>query len=269
MTASQDEVFLDQVIEAARHLPREALLSIIAALAQEGPSSAQVVDRAVAAAGGPAARDRTARLLQTWRSHERELSRQTLALGLQIAARAHAHHAAGESIDLVWTGPAPPDSPYRRTDQALLQLIGEAKESLTLVTYIAYRVEAIASALVEASKRGTRLRIISESPEEDEGKTRRDVVRALGPEVAERAVVYYWPEEMRPLPPGGGTAVLHVKCAVADRRCVLLTSANLTEYALSVNMEMGLLVRGGPIPGLVEKHFDELVQNGTFQAVRG
>jgi len=38
---------------------------------------------------------------------------------------------------------------------------------------------------------------------------------------------------------------LHVKCAVADASVALISSANLTDYTMSLNMELGVLVKGG------------------------
>jgi phosphatidylserine/phosphatidylglycerophosphate/cardiolipin synthase-like enzyme len=41
---------------------------------------------------------------------------------------------------------------------------------------------------------------------------------------------------------------------------MLVSSANLTEYVLTLNMEMGILVRDGPLPGQVKVHLDRLCQ---------
>lgn len=59
---------------------------------------------------------------------------------------------------------------------------------------------------------------------------------------------------------GDKLGILHVKCAVADGRWRLLSSANLTEYAFTVNMELGVLVTGGKLPRHVEENFDKLIQ---------
>jgi phosphatidylserine/phosphatidylglycerophosphate/cardiolipin synthase-like enzyme len=48
---------------------------------------------------------------------------------------------------------------------------------------------------------------------------------------------------------------------------MLVSSANLTEYALTLNMEMGILVRDGPLPGQVKVHLDRLVEQGVFELV--
>ena len=51
---------------------------------------------------------------------------------------------------------------------------------------------------------------------------------------------------------------------MADRRALLVSSANLTAYALTLNMELGLLVRGGDLPGRVAGHFDRLIEAGVL-----
>jgi phosphatidylserine/phosphatidylglycerophosphate/cardiolipin synthase-like enzyme len=62
----------------------------------------------------------------------------------------------------------------------------------------------------------------------------------------------------------GKRGILHVKCAVADSRWLFLSSANLTEYAFTLNMELGLLVTGGCMSGQVEAHFDRLIEAGVL-----
>ena len=60
---------------------------------------------------------------------------------------------------------------------------------------------------------------------------------------------------------------LHVKCAVADGEWLLLSSANLTQQAFTINMELGMLVRGGTTPSRVEQQFERLIQSDLLRAV--
>jgi phosphatidylserine/phosphatidylglycerophosphate/cardiolipin synthase-like enzyme len=83
-----------------------------------------------------------------------------------------------------------------------------------------------------------RLRIVVEAGDWQGSHTVRSKLVALGDALAGRAKVYYWPAEQRPRNETEGQGVLHVKAAVADGRFLLLTSANLTEYAFTLNMEM-------------------------------
>ena len=52
---------------------------------------------------------------------------------------------------------------------------------------------------------------------------------------------------------------MHVKCVAADSEWLFLSSANLTEHAFTINMELGLLIHSGHLPKQIEQHFDRLV----------
>lgn len=36
---------------------------------------------------------------------------------------------------------------------------------------------------------------------------------------------------------------------------------------MTLNMEMGILVRGGPLPGRVQVHLARLIEQGVFESV--
>jgi phosphatidylserine/phosphatidylglycerophosphate/cardiolipin synthase-like enzyme len=86
----------------------------------------------------------------------------------------------------------------------------------------------------------------------------------LGEDVAACSTVYYWPKEQRGRDANGRLGILHVKCVVADGRLLCLSSANLTEYAFSINMELGVLITGGDLPERVERHFDRIIEDGRL-----
>ena len=50
-------------------------------------------------------------------------------------------------------------------------------------------------------------------------------------------------------------------------RAVQMPCANLTEYAMTLNMEVGILVRGGSLPGLAQAHLTRLIEQGDFALV--
>jgi phosphatidylserine/phosphatidylglycerophosphate/cardiolipin synthase-like enzyme len=181
-----------------------------------------------------------------------------------MAAHAATLARRERSVELVWTRPDGEATPLRRTDQALLQLIDGALHELLIVTFAIYRIETIAAAIVRAGRRGVAVRIVVESPDESEGKIARDALAALGPDVVERARIFVWPLERRPTSQGRHGS-LHVKCAVADRGRVVVSSANLTAHALTLNMEMGVLIGGGELPERVARHFDRLIEAGILR----
>ena len=92
------------------------------------------------------------------------------------------------------------------------------------------------------------INVVVESPDRIEGQKAYSTLAALGPTVAGRCGVYVWPIEGRFRGGTGKPGLLHVKCAVADGRWLFLSSANLTEQAFSINMELGVLITGGTPP---------------------
>jgi phosphatidylserine/phosphatidylglycerophosphate/cardiolipin synthase-like enzyme len=183
------------------------------------------------------------------------------------AADAEQWHRKSQSVELVWTGPEVEGLPFRRTEQAILQVLDSATQRITLVSYAIYHIPRVREALVRAARRGVRLCVVLETPNCLEGQGEYDTLQALGADVANCATVYYWPEDQRRRDSEGKLGILHVKCAVADGRSLFLSSANLTEYAFTINMELGLLVTGGPLPGQVEEQFERLIGTGVLAKI--
>jgi phosphatidylserine/phosphatidylglycerophosphate/cardiolipin synthase-like enzyme len=154
--------------------------------------------------------------------------------------------------------------PLRRTEQVVLQVINSACRRLLMVSYAVFNVPRICEALVRAVDRGVAINVVVESPDRIEGRKAYSTLAALGPAVAGCCGVYLWPIEERCHGDAGKPGLLHVKCAVADGRWMFLSSANLTEYAFSINMELGVLITGGITPGQVEAHFGKMIESGTL-----
>jgi len=202
-----------------------------------------------------------------WQSEVQEIDARTVAVGLQSAALAEQTHRDSQSVELVWTGPDTEETPFRRTEQAILQLLDAAKSRITLVSFAVYRIPNISKALVRAAKRGVKLTVIVETPDKIEGQGEYSTIKALGQEVESCSAVYYWPKENRPVNENFKPGILHVKCAVADGERLFLSSANLTQQAFTINMELGMLVRGGMMPSRVEQQFVRLIQSGQLKQV--
>ena len=187
-----------------------------------------------------------------------------MALALSAAAQAVEAERCQERLELVWTGPDSRLIPLRRTDQALLQLIDGAagdppRRQLRRLPHRGHRPgpawsRVVASPSLSTWKRRTPAKAASlRHP----GRVRRR--RAPG------ARIYIWPLEKRPLSADGRHGSLHAKVAIADGRVMLISSANLTEYAMTLNMELGVLINGGPSPEKVAEHLGRLVEMGTFR----
>ncbi len=156
----------------------------------------------------------------------------------------------------------------RRTDEALLEVVREARRVLTLVTFAAYRVPEVRDALAGAIDRRVDVRFIGETEEASDGRLRFDAVHALGRDLAAQVRLYEWPHAQRPRGVRGRTGSLHAKCALADTTVLFVSSANLTEAALDANMEMGVLLRGGALPLAASRHFERLMASNVLKEVR-
>ncbi len=206
-------------------------------------------------------------LLDRWRSEAGSVLPQSVAAALLTAALAERDHREGQSVELVWTGPDVGVVPLRRTEQVVLQVIDSATERLLVVSYAVFHIPRILDALVRVADRGVSTKVIIESPDRIAGQSAYNTLAALGSTVASRCAVYLWPIEDRFRDGAGRPGILHVKCAVADGRWLYLSSANLTEYAFSINMELGVLITGGGTPVQVEDHFGRMIQTGILVKV--
>jgi phosphatidylserine/phosphatidylglycerophosphate/cardiolipin synthase-like enzyme len=168
---------------------------------------------------------------------------------------------------VVWTGPETERIVLRRTDRVLLQLIEQAQQELIIVSFAVYNVPTIARAMRTAIQRGVSLLLVVETPASGNGKIPFGIDTALGKEIIERSRVYVCPKEKRPVDDEGRYGSLHVKCAIADRHHLFLTSANLTQYALTLNMEMGLLVRSQDLATQIAKHVETLVEQNILVSI--
>jgi len=77
-----------------------------------------------------------------------------------------------------------------------------------------------------------------------------------------------WPSDQRPQDANGHAGVLHAKCAVADGQLLFLSSANLTEYAMNLNIELGVLIRSAPHAQRVAAQFEQLIAQGILRSIQ-
>ncbi len=212
-------------------------------------------------------RDKAIDFVAFWKNSAATVDAQVVATALLTAAVAEQQHKDSQSVELVWTGPESKDLPFRRTEQAILQVLDSAQDRITLVSFAVYSIPNVAKALVKAAQRGIRLTVIVETPDKLGGENEYNTIRALGSDVEARSSVYFWPLDKRKLSGTGKPGSLHVKCAVADSEWLFLSSANLTQQAFTINMELGTLIRGGSLPQKVEAQFDRLIQTATLVRV--
>jgi phosphatidylserine/phosphatidylglycerophosphate/cardiolipin synthase-like enzyme len=254
------ERLLERARRLAEELPEGTIETICRAIERLERRSWGGRRAAVAeAVGHPRSRAAVTALVECWEASASDVAAASLGLALRMAARTIAAARTRQSVELVWTGPSTPEIVMRRTEQALLDVIRSARRRLTIVSFAVSHVQSIEDALVEAIEDGLTVRLIAESPEESEGRLTFSAANRLSQAAAGRIQLYVWPRDRRLALGHGQTGLLHVKCAVADDDVLFVSSANLTGAALSMNMELGLLIRGGPQPGQVRRHFDALI----------
>lgn len=164
--------------------------------------------------------------------------------------------------EIVWTGPSTvPVSSHRPTAAVAHELIASAKDHLTLATYSAGKVDDLIEALDRRRRGGVNIRLILETPKSD----------GSGPDcpkVFERLVPYvnalHWPRGSRE---DHDWTSMHVKVLIRDSDAVLITSANMSRAAMRDNMELGVKMEGGSLPGRLRKHFDELEEAKVLEAI--
>lgn len=196
------------------------------------------------------------RLIEAWRATS--IDSGEVASMLLAASHTFENVSKHQSTELVWTGPTTPFVSARRTEQALLQVIGTAKNTLFVTSFVAYDVSTIVKALNDASMRGVSISMLLESSQDHGGSILFDVIgkmRTLVPS----AKLYAWRERAAPFADGR----VHAKVAVADGEVCFITSANLTGHAMEQNMEAGVLLTGGQIPKLLHDHLQALVDTKT------
>lgn len=175
-----------------------------------------------------------------------------LAGVLAGAASAVALARKRQHVDVVWTGPETGTGAGRLTSSVVTDLIGQARNSILLVSFATNNEPAIETALTIAADRGVEITLLTERHQDNPGYTAIDT-----PFPGLRAIRLRWRAERRP--PG---AALHAKIIVIDNDVALVGSANFTGRAMAANLECGILIRGGPQPSAIRDHIGDLWARG-------
>ena len=199
-------------------------------------------------------------MVAAWRSNP--VAGETLAAMLLAADHAYRLAENRQTVELVWTGPTTEIVPARRTEQALTQVIDQAKKKLFITSYVAYDIESIAKALKAAEARGVTIEFLMELSEANGGKVKNDPIAHLR-KIVPLARFYIWKDKETAFSNG----CVHAKVAVADGSYCFITSANLTGYAMDQNMEAGVLVSGVPLPEQLHRHLDALIVTGVIVSI--
>lgn len=182
-----------------------------------------------------------------------QISGKELAIAIRSASLASAYSKQQGEVELLWTGPITSAVPLRCTEQALCELINTAQRKIFIVCFVAYKVNAVVDALKIATSRNVEINFLLEKDKEAGGSVEVDSIQYLRAQIP-KAKFYVWNPDT-----GLVSGSVHAKCAVADGRMALITSANLTGRAMESNMELGVILRNGNLPLHLHEHLEGLI----------
>lgn len=179
--------------------------------------------------------------------------------GALLGAKVTAHRRqAAVSVDVVWTGPTSDVTTGRLTAAVINEILAEAAREILLIGYAVHDDPMVANGLAAAAQRGVAVTLLLERSLDNPN------YHASGspfPGLPARRLA--WPANHRP----AGGAALHAKVLVVDRSVALVTTANITHWALERNLECGILLHGGHQPSQIHDHVDSLAAAGVLTAV--
>lgn len=183
---------------------------------------------------------------------------------LRGLADGRAQQQAAVQVESVWSGPDTHHVPVRATAQALAGLIAEARFELLLMTYSAKPYQPVLDDLSAAVDRGVAVTVVVETLQ-GAGSALAGAEPAAAFASVSGVSLWHWPPGQR----DEAGAKMHAKIAVADRRVLLVSSANLTHSGIGKNIEAGLVVRGGSAPERAAEHIERLKTNGVLVRLSG
>lgn len=249
---------LDAVAAVVCLVSPEKVQAIASRIRRTEPNEAKISLAGVV--GTPVASEVVDQLINAWRATT--VSADQLASMLHAASHVLNKVDSKQSIELVWTGPTTPFVSARRTEQALLQVINAAAQTLFITSFVAYDVSTIVKALNTATERGVDILMLLELSQDHGGSITFDAIGKMKMLVPS-ARLYAWQDKIDPFSDGS----VHAKVAVADGNICFITSANLTGFAMEKNMEAGVLISGGRIPRLLNEHLRSLIDTKVVSVV--
>jgi phosphatidylserine/phosphatidylglycerophosphate/cardiolipin synthase-like enzyme len=175
-------------------------------------------------------------------------------------------------LELVWTGPDTTSPQTRDTAVVLGDLFRRAERRVLVAGYVFTQGKTILQPLHEALVRGIEARLFLDlpgvAPSENEipayaATCVGDFIRWNWPFGEPYPAFFYDPRTARP----GPDVLLHAKCAVADGRHALVTSANFTGPGQTRHIEVGVLIDDVRFAGRLEGQFNGLVAQGALTQV--
>ena len=192
---------------------------------------------------------------------------EAVALAVQASAMTYRSTVNQQQIELVWSGPPVVQSTFRRTDRAWIDVIDGARAILWIASYSVGSVECVETSLLSALDRGVSINFLFERSQDSEGALAHDGCSRFDRRILQGSKLYAWTPTNRQRGPAGKVALMHAKAVVADAAVMFVTSANLSGAALERNIEVGVIVRGGPHPRWLAERFQQLVECRAVEPV--
>jgi phosphatidylserine/phosphatidylglycerophosphate/cardiolipin synthase-like enzyme len=260
-----ENTFANKISGFVQRTPSEIVQAVIRNLdkCDEVPTSLQKA-KVTSCILNPGVKADLTNLFTCWEKDFPEVKSSSVSLAMQslIVSKGKSDKPNHE---LIWTGPENITTTFRRTDQALLELIQGAQKSLLIVSFAVYKAQPIIKAIENAILRNVKVVICLEDSEASQGKMSYSGINAFSESIFKVASIYTWPIQNRPHTIDGKYGSLHAKVAVADKERVFISSANLTDYAMDLNMEMGILVNSKTSAEQIEKLFDNMIINSILK----
>lgn len=201
-------------------------------------------------------------LLETWQQHQPILPPQAIALALETAYNTRQTLQKQYEVQPVWTIPQANGQWIRQTEQVMLEMIGQSESELVLFSFAVYHIPQIIQAVIMALERQVKITVIVELPETK--KISFGIFQSLPSQLLEHLTIFYWPLTARPQNAQGRYGSLHMKGIISDRDRVFITSANLTDYALNLNLELGLMTQQPKLADEIYRQLEILIQQNIL-----
>jgi len=178
--------------------------------------------------------------------------------------------------DLVWSGPEVPGLHARDTRRVYEELLGSAKCSVWVSTYVFFdgpKAFQVLARRMDSQPDLCVTLLLNIQRRKGDTTAADELVRRFADHFwsvdwpgSSRPRVFYDPRALDLASAGG---VLHAKAVVADEELVFVTSANLTQAALERNIELGLLLRDRTLAASVAMHFRVLIERALLLPLPG
>ncbi|MER5517603.1 DISARM system phospholipase D-like protein DrmC [Streptomyces sp. NPDC002763] len=222
-------------------LPEDRIAVVEQVLAAAAGPEDPLLSRFVAAQPAAGLAPQLSEVVRAWNVEAPGMTGPGIALALATARSFPRPRPA----QVVVSGPMSASTPARLTSGVAVEVIRSAHTSLLIASFAAHGARNVVAEIERAVNRGVRVDLLLEE------STQASAAFAALP-----SHVHVWHR-------AGMSGVLHAKLIAADRHTALLGSANLTDRALSDNIELGVVLRD---PHLVEPlvdHFRWLLASGN------